>query len=73
MSSAAQHAVERAAILFATLAGPLGVYAALDASESLQAAALTIALWASVVAAQSSGSERFVLAVVAGAACGVAS
>ena len=66
------HAAERAAILLATLAGPLGVYAALDASESLQAAALIIALWASIFAAESSGRRAIRMAAVAGAACGVA-
>ena len=66
------HRAEGTAILFATLAGPLGVYAALDASESLQAAALMLALWASVVAAQSSGKRAILAAAVAGAACGIA-
>jgi hypothetical protein len=63
---------ESVAILLTTLAGPLGVYAALDASESLQAAALMLALWASVASAQSSGKRAMRMAVVAGAACGVA-
>jgi hypothetical protein len=66
------HSAERTAILFATLAGPLGTYAALDASESLQAAALMIALWASVVAARSSGRAATRASLLAGAACGIA-
>jgi hypothetical protein len=66
------HRAEGAAILFSTLAGPLGVYAALDASESLQAASLMLAFWASVVATQSPGRRAVRMAVVAGAACGVA-
>jgi hypothetical protein len=66
------HRAEGAAILFGTLAGPFGVYAALDASESLLGAALTLALWASVVAAQSPGKRSIRMAVIAGAACGIA-
>jgi hypothetical protein len=48
------------------------VYAALDASESLQAASLMLALWASVVAAQSSAKRGILAAAIAGAACGIA-
>ena len=66
------HAAERTAILFATVAGPLGAYAALDASESLQAASLVVALWASVVAARSKGRLATRAALMAGAACGIA-
>ncbi len=63
---------ERTAILLSTLAGPLGVYSALDASESLQAAALAATLWASVRAANATGPRAARAATIAGLAAGIA-
>ena len=65
-------ATERVAIMLATFGSPLGVYAALDASESLQAACFMVACWSSVVAAQSTGRHAIQAALIAGAACGIA-
>ncbi|HXT69537.1 MAG TPA: hypothetical protein VN700_07270 [Vicinamibacterales bacterium] len=63
---------ERTAILLSTLAGPLGVYSALDASESLQAASLIVTLWASVRAANATGARAMRASAIAGLAAGVA-
>jgi hypothetical protein len=60
-----------AAVLLATLAAPLGSYAALEFSEPVQAAALTVALALALAAAQAErGPAR--LAFAAGAAAGFA-
>ena len=60
-----------AAVLLATIASPLGSYAALEFSEPVQAAALTVALACALAASQAApGSPRLELA--AGAAAGFA-
>jgi hypothetical protein len=58
-------------VLLASLASPLASYAAMEFSEPVQAAALTVGLAAALAAAQPGGSAR-AFALLAGAAAGTA-
>jgi hypothetical protein len=65
------HVEVTAAVLLASVASPLGSYALMEFSEPVQAAALAVALWAALAAAQEPAGRRG-LELVAGFAAGLA-